>query len=720
MIISETWQKDSTLLRMLRGDRADTTMNYRLRDAVIGLLAPGNFDSKGFADSGRSIAPSEFAARILSIREDYPDAAYYSLMNLLDSHDTERLLWTLTPGTATAADKEQNAANVADGKRRVELASLIQFTLPGAPTVYYGDEVGMTGADDPDDRRTFPWDSMDSAMLQHYRALSLLRKVVPSLTDGDLRMLLADDVTNVIAYGRATNQQASVVVINRDATARTVDIPVAGYLPDGVKLLSTLAVGGNDYTLIPVSGGLLHVTVNPMSARVLVSGRIDLTPPAAPTGLQVTSEGNAQIDLAWNAVTHAAGYNVYRSPVSGGGWVKVNAAPVTATTLTDTGLRNARTYYYSVRALDAVGNESKASNEVNALPHLTIGWANLQWPPTMNHTISAITRTDNAYGQVWIDGVTNQPGATDSLRAQLGFGPSGSNPANNSQWTWVEASFNVDAGNNDEFVASLLPDTIGTFDYVYRYTTTDGRDWLYADLNGPITSGATPPNPGKLTVNASADTTAPATPTGLQVGAASPAGIELVWDAVAGDPTLYGYEVLRGDTAGGPYSVQALVAGSTTYNDTNVVENATYYYVVRAVDTSFNRSANSSEVAATAELRTVSLTFNVSVPSTTDATGRSVYIAGFLDRLDGGLPQWDAAGVVLARVDATHWTITLSGKETTQIEYKYTLGDWDHVEKDNVCGEISNRQLTLSDGSSGSQVVNDVVPNWRNVAPCGN
>ena len=59
-----------------------------------------------------------------------------------------------------------------------------------------------------------------------------------------------------------------------------------------------------------------------------------------------------------------------------------------------------------------------------------------------------------------------------------------------------------------------------------------------------------------------------------------------------------------------------------------------------------------------------------------------MYIAGFLDRLDGGQPQWDPGGVVLTRVDATHWTITLTGKEGTQIEYKYTLGDWEHVEKD--------------------------------------
>jgi hypothetical protein len=76
--------------------------------------------------------------------------------------------------------------------------------------------------------------------------------------------------------------------------------------------------------------------------------------------------------------------------------------------------------------------------------------------------------------------------------------------------------------------------------------------------------------------------------------------------------------------------------------------------------------------------------------------------------------------VSLHQVDATHWTITLTGKEFTQIEYKYTLGSWDFVEKSVACAEISNRQLTLSYGSGGTQSVNDTVANWRNVAPCGN
>jgi len=283
----------------------------------------------------------------------------------------------------------------------------------------------------------------------------------------------------------------------------------------------------------------------------------------------------------------------------------------------------------------------------------------------------------------------------------------------------VDATFTVDAGNNDEFAANLLPETVGAYDYVYRYTTTKGRDWLYADLNGPIPPGAFPPNPGKLTVHSSSDTTPPAAPTGLHIMSASPSAIELAWDALGVDPSLYGYELLRGNTSGGAYTMIARVTG-TSYVDTDVVEGETYYYVVLALDVSFNRSSHSDEVSAIAQVRTVTLTFNVTVPATTDATGRSVYIAGTLSRLEGGLADWNPGGVALTRLDATHWTITLTGKESTQLEYKYTLGDWEHIEKDGTCGEISNRQLTLSYGTTGTMTINDTVLNWRNVSPCGN
>ena len=721
IIIGELWQKDSTLLRFLRGDRADTTMNYRLRDATIGLLTPGAFDSKGCGDSGRVLAPSEFASRLLSIREDYPDAAYYSLMNLLDSHDTERLRWTLTPGAETTAEKEQNSANVNEGLQRMKLASLIQFTMPGSPTVYYGDEVGMTGDDDPDDRRTFPWPdtggTMNLDVLRHYQALSLMRKVHPVLASGDLRFLLADDAAETLAYARTQGNLAVLVAINRSGAEQTLTIPTAGFLPDRTWLLGVYGVNASAGTRARVSEGSVSLTLAPLSGLVL-TGVADLTPTAAPRGLQVTSEGDGAVSLSWNAVRGAAGYNVYRSPLTGGGFVKANDALLTGVSFTDSGLDNGRTYFYIVRAVDPAGNESAPSSEVTALPHLSIGWANTQWPTTLTHTISVSDRTENVYGQVWIDGVTDQPGPAPTLQAQLGYGPLGSDPAVDSTWVWVDAAFNTNAGNNDEFMASLLPEVVGEFDYLYRYSTTSGRDWLYADLSGPV-SGA-PSNPGKLSVVSSGDVTPPDVPTGLAVLTATSAGVELGWDALTGDSTLYGYEVLRAVMSGGPYQRLARVT-ETYYNDTSVVQDETYYYVVLALDTSFNRSGYSGEVSAKAETRTVSVVFNVTVPTPVeDGVGRSVYIAGTLNRLDGGLPEWNPGGVVLTPVSDTLWTITLTGKEYTQIEYKYTLGSWDFVEKDNVCGEIGNRQLTLTYGASGTMTVNDTVPNWRNVDPCGN
>jgi chitodextrinase len=266
-------------------------------------------------------------------------------------------------------------------------------------------------------------------------------------------------------------------------------------------------------------------------------------------------------------------------------------------------------------------------------------------------------------------------------------------------------------------MASLLPEAVGSYDYVYRYSTTAGRDWLYADLNGPITASL-PAKPGKLSVLSSGDTTPPATPANLRVVSASPAAIALAWDALAGDASLFGYEVLRA-APGGTLKQVARVT-STDFSDSTVSEGATYTYALRAIDTSFNRSAPTAPVTATASPRTVTLNFTITVPASTDATGRSVYIAGFLDRLDGNLPQWNPGGVVLTRVDATQWRITLTGKETVQIEYKYALGDWEHGEKNAACGEIANRQLTLAYGTTGVMAVNDTVVNWRNVSPCGN
>ena len=119
-IIGELWKKDEVLPK-IHGDQADTTMNYRFRNAILGFF--GTIDNKGFPDDGQSDQPpSLFARKLNSMREDYPDATYYTLMNLMDSHDTERILWSLTPGQDNREDREFNAANLALGKQRLELA----------------------------------------------------------------------------------------------------------------------------------------------------------------------------------------------------------------------------------------------------------------------------------------------------------------------------------------------------------------------------------------------------------------------------------------------------------------------------------------------------------------------------------------------------------------------------------------------------------------------
>jgi glucoamylase len=116
----------------------------------------------------------------------------------------------------------------------------------------------------------------------------------------------------------------------------------------------------------------------------------------------------------------------------------------------------------------------------------------------------------------------------------------------------------------------------------------------------------------------------------------------------------------------------------------------------------------------------VHVTLTVTVPVSTDGTGKSVFLAGDLDRLSPPQSSWNPGGARMTRTDATHWKITLSGGAGTTFGYKYVLGDWVFVEKGANCGELANRALTLAAGPSGTQSVSDSVADWRNVAPCGN
>jgi hypothetical protein len=382
-------------------------------------------------------------------------------------------------------------------------------------------------------------------------------------------------------------------------------------------------------------------------------------------------------------------------------------ANTTGTAYADAGLTVATNYYYVVLSRNDTNLlTSGYSNEVAVTPAYSIGWANLQWPDKITHTISTINATEKIYGRIWIDGVTNQPGATPGLLAQVGFGAVGSTP--DDSWTWSDMAFNVDVDNNDEYAGNLLPDMLGIYCYTTRYSGDGGASWFYA-VNGPDEGNPTCPGPfGVLTVVAGADTTEPTAPTNLALTGTTNSSIALAWDAHPnGDGDLFGFEMYRENVAAPGYSRIASIAdaSATRYMDTAVTTGETYNYYVVAFDDSYNRSAASNTVQATAEPRFVSVTFTVGVP---DYTPGTVYLVGDLPALG----PWNPGLVPMTQVNATTWTYTMDILDGTQMQYKYTRGSWDRVESWGSITGLNNRSLTVSYGANGTQTVDNTATDW--------
>jgi len=711
--IAEEWGDAS---RFLLGDQLDSSMNYRFRNAIIGALRETDWTDTN--STIKALSVSQFDNAMHSIEEDYPPESFYAMMNLVGSHVVNRVLIPL--------DQDGNPADddYSDGKMRQKMLAIIQMTMPGAPTVYYGDEIALAGHGeptpsnaggvyyaDPYNRQPYPWaDAVgyndlpawrqgDLTMRAHYSATAAIRNAHPALRTGSFDTLLVADADSLYAYGRRAGADIVIIGANLDDVTHTITVDVAGYLPAGLHLTDELN-GGTAYTV--TDNQLVATEVPPFWGVILsVDEGQDVTAPAAPINLTAT-EGVGEVELTWTAATGAASYNVYRSYISGAGYELLGNVATLA--YTDTDATNGTLYYYVVTALDAGGNESDVSNEVSALPHYTIDWANLQWPHEFTHTIS-ITPTQAIYGQVRIDGVTADPGATEGLLAQVGFGVG----ADFATWTnWANAEFNGDAGDNDEFMAHLLPEATGNFNYIYRYSTTNGRDWVYAGIDGT----ATIPHFGVMHVIASADTTAPAIPLNLEVIHWGVDHITTQWDAV-GDADLAGYDVYRyaeGETSADAAFVARVMAPATIFTDTSVIADTTYTYTVRSLDTSLNKSGFSNEASGTAEARMVEVRFRATVPPFTP-DGATVYIAG--DNSEAFGVSWNPGAQPITQLDATTWAYTATVKEDTTLQYKYTRGTWDMVENwGSLVGE-ANRHLTVSYGDNGIMLVEDVVYNWR-------
>lgn len=222
------------------GGELDSVMNYPFRTAILNFM-------RGF-DSGRA-----FRDTVLSIVENYPPQVVDCNMNLLGTHDTPRILTALVDdfdGSRAEKAKRHLSRNQLDvAFERLMMASLLQFTLPGSPSIYYADEAGMEGYKDPFNRRPYPWGREDLELLSHYRRLGRLRKEYPALRLGDIRFLEAGD--KHLMYTRSYKRKKLRICANRSGDHWEV--------PGGKMLLG--------YNLHVVSGDCL--TIGPRGFCIL-------------------------------------------------------------------------------------------------------------------------------------------------------------------------------------------------------------------------------------------------------------------------------------------------------------------------------------------------------------------------------------------------------------------------------------------------------------------
>ena len=205
----------------------DGLMNYPVKDALAALL-------QGHETS------IQFNERIETLIKSYSRENLFAMYVPLDSHDTERFK------TLVGADTN-----------KLKLAFLFQMAFPGAPSIYYGDEIGMEGGKDPDSRRAFPWQQSkwDQGLLQWVKTLISLRKRTPSLRRGDYVRVLAEE--KLFAFGRILGDQNVLVVMNTSGQVRWVDIPCAGLNWGEGRSVQSM-IDGQRFT---VSGGKISINL---------------------------------------------------------------------------------------------------------------------------------------------------------------------------------------------------------------------------------------------------------------------------------------------------------------------------------------------------------------------------------------------------------------------------------------------------------------------------
>ena len=210
LLLGEVWEDASNKSayglrrRYFVDGELDSVMNYPFRTAILNFMR-GRDSGWGLRDT------------VMTIAENYPPQVLACCMNLLGTHDTPRILTALVDDFDGSREEKarrhlsRNQLEVA--RERLLMASFIQYTLPGCPSLYYADETCMEGYKDPFNRRTYPWGREDWEILNHYKRLGVLRRENEAIRLGDIQFFVAGD--KHLGYTRTYEGKSIKIYVNR-------------------------------------------------------------------------------------------------------------------------------------------------------------------------------------------------------------------------------------------------------------------------------------------------------------------------------------------------------------------------------------------------------------------------------------------------------------------------------------------------------------------------
>ena len=267
LVLGEVWEDASckeaygVRRRYLLGDQLDSVMNYPFREAILDFAV--NRDGE------------KFMLRVLEVLDHYPKCVCDVLMNFLSTHDVERAITCLAGEPCNGRDRRWqsrhhrlNQEQYRIGTQLLRIADLLQYTLPGIPCVYYGDEAGLSGYRDPFNRCCYPWGREDTELVEFFKALGAFRTGQKLLAKG--RLIPLQSSFNCCRYLRVEDSSALFVAVNAGEEECGLPMP-REFTPDGGQFVAgrwdgaALRLGGRSGVLL--TGKVQTLTFYPQEAE---------------------------------------------------------------------------------------------------------------------------------------------------------------------------------------------------------------------------------------------------------------------------------------------------------------------------------------------------------------------------------------------------------------------------------------------------------------------